>query len=579
MTTVLEKKIVIAADDLTGKAFAGIEKRIDALAKASKRLSGGIGGKMDLIGGMSGFDSRTRSADMISRMSLISRSAEKVNSSLSGLAIGLAPLIALKVKDFAGDVIHTFREFDDARRYQKAILGISDEQQKPIVNQAIHLGGATRYNDIQVLEAQLSLAQRGIKQDMIIPMVNFAAQFGQAMNVDLPTAATALEKTIFSTAQNMNDTATAMKTAQHVTDIMVKTAKIGGLDANAIQMYWKFGGASGHVAGLSLETMGAMAAMMSRGGVSGEEGGVALRSIAGSLVSPTTKGMLALNAMGIDFSKFATISKTMTPENLEIAAKRELAIKFSDKQRENIGGIMHNPEIMNGQADFVKAIVDEFPDMSKLEAKQMAQIVKGFWKSSTESVDTEGLLREIIKSNPTAAQANSIFTKQQGGRFEVIAQRGLGEFLNFRDQLAHVQPGFAGSIAEERMAGFSGAMSRLEGSTKNLETAFGRADDSFITPLTDKGGQLIQTFAEMDSSVHLAAEAIGDYCCDYRPRDSEQGWSCLKWLSGVGGGGRRDGWRHGGCGWRWARDARDAWARHRLGSWPRRGRLHRFSGL
>ena len=56
MTTVLEKKVVISADDLTGKAFAGIEKRVDLLAKASKRLSRGIGGKLDLIsGGMSNF--------------------------------------------------------------------------------------------------------------------------------------------------------------------------------------------------------------------------------------------------------------------------------------------------------------------------------------------------------------------------------------------------------------------------------------------------------------------------------------------------------------------------------------------
>ena len=45
MTTVLEKKVVISAEDLTGNAFAGIEKRIDLLSKASKRLSGGISGR------------------------------------------------------------------------------------------------------------------------------------------------------------------------------------------------------------------------------------------------------------------------------------------------------------------------------------------------------------------------------------------------------------------------------------------------------------------------------------------------------------------------------------------------------
>ena len=107
---------------------------------------------------------------------------------------------------------------------------------------------------------------------------------------------------------------------------------------------------------------------------------------------------------------------------------------------------MQNPDKRDNQADFVKAIVDEFPDMSKLEAKQMAQIAKKFWKSSIKAVDVEGLLREIIKRQPTASQANSIFTKQQGGRFEVVAQRGLPEFENFRSQIDNVHSGFADSI-------------------------------------------------------------------------------------------------------------------------------------
>ena len=206
---------------------------------------------------------------------------------------------------------------------------------------------------------------------------------------------------------------------------------------------------------MSIETMSALGAMMRRGGIPGDEAGVAIRSISGSLVSPTTKAMIALNAMGIDFSKYADMSKTMNPGNLEIATKRELGIRFNDKQKKNIQDIMQNPEKRDNQADFVKAIVDEFPNASKLEAKQMAQIVKKFWKSSTKAVDVEGLLREIIKHNPTAAQSNEIFTKQQGGRFEVVAQRGLPEFENFRSQIDHVQPGFGDFIGAQNMAGFA----------------------------------------------------------------------------------------------------------------------------
>ena len=253
--------------------------------------------------------------------------------------------------------------------------------------------------------------------------------------------------------------------------------------------------------------MSALGAMMRRGGIPGEEAGYAVRSISGSLVSPKAEAMIALNAMGIDFSKYADMSKLMNPENLEIATKRELGIKFNGKQKANIQNIMQNPEKRDNQADFVKAIVDEFPDASKLEAKQMAQIVKKFWKSSIKAVNTEALLREIIARQPTASQANSIFTKQQGGRFTVVAQRGLPEFENFRSQIDHVQPGFGDFIGAQNMAGFAGAVARFEGSTKNLETAIGRANQSWVTPLIDTAAKVQQAFVESgDKSVALATQ-------------------------------------------------------------------------
>ena len=70
--------------------------------------------------------------------------------------------IALKVKDFAGDVIHTFREFDKERRYARAVMGISDNEQKPLVDQAIH-GLSLIHICEQGRRAQEGMAQRGVR--------------------------------------------------------------------------------------------------------------------------------------------------------------------------------------------------------------------------------------------------------------------------------------------------------------------------------------------------------------------------------------------------------------------------------
>jgi hypothetical protein len=481
----IETKAIISAQDQTGATFAQVAQKLKAMEGAAQRAN--------------------------SRVNSVNSNIKSVGVAASAAVGAAAGMLAERGIEKASELVRrsaeTFKQYDLLVRNQRAIAGISEAQQKPLIDQAIRLGGSTPFNDIQVLEAQRDLIKRGIKVDLVEPIIKFASGFGQAMDVDLPTAAKTLETAIFSTGQNMETAAEAMKNAQRTTDIMVKTAKISGMSADEEAIFYKAGGAAAHAAGMSIETMSALGAMMRRGGIPGEEAGYAVRSIAGSLVSPKAEAMIALNAMGIDFSKHADMSKLMNSGNLEIATKRELGIRFNDKQKKNIQDIMQNPDKRDNQADFVKAIVDEFPDMSKLEAKQMAQIVKKFWKSSIKAVDVEGLLREIIAHQPTASQANSIFTKQQGGRFEVVAQRGLPEFENFRSQIDHVQPGFGDFIGTQNMAGFAGAVARFDGSTKNLETAIGRANESWVTPLINTAAEIKQGFVESgDKSLALATQ-------------------------------------------------------------------------
>ncbi len=472
----IETKAVISAQDKTGATFAEVAAKLRKMQDSAENAQRGMDRAMHASG----------------KAAQAAATAHSAAATAIGVGVALAAEKSLeKVTDILRKTKEVYKEYDDLVRFSRAILDISPAQQKPLIDQAIRLGGRTKFNDLQVLEAQKELAARGISLDKIQPIIEQAADFGQAMGVDLPTSAKTLELALFSTGQNMEEAAEAIKNAKHTTDLMVKTAKIGGLDAEGMQMLYKYGGAAAHSAGLSLETIGALGAMMSRGGIRGDEAGVAIRSFAGSLVSPTMKGMIALNAMGIDFSKYADMSKTMNPENLELATKRELGLRFNPAMKEKIRGIMQNPETRDNQADFVSAIGDLFPDMSATDAKQLSNITKRFWKSSTQSVDTEGLLREIIRRKPTASQANDLFTKQQGGRFEIVAQQGIGKYQEFYDTLKHVPQGFAHGIGEQRMAGFAGAETRLEGAIMNFYSALGRANEGWMTPVTDAAGKLI----------------------------------------------------------------------------------------
>lgn len=69
------------------------------------------------------------------------------------------------------------------------------------------------------------------------------------------------------------------------------------------------------------------------------------------------------------------------------------------------------------------------------------------------------------------------------------------------------------SVADAINAGFDGALARLEGAKKNVETAFGRAWDdggknSFLTSVADAAGKATQTLAEMSKPMLQAASGL-----------------------------------------------------------------------
>jgi len=466
-TKVLEARAIITAQDSTGNTFNTIANKVNAIGRSAQAVNRNVGAVNQTLQTQARFG--------------------KALSSAAGVA---AVVAAHKVKEVAAKVVETYREFDDLRRYQKAILHLSDEQQKPLIDQALKLGSTTKFNDLQVLEAQLDLAQRGIKENMIRPIIEMAANYGQAMNTSLPDAAKTLEGIIFSTGQHMEDAGEALANANKTVNFAVKLAKIGGLGNEDVQQFFKFGGASGHVAGLSMETMGALAAIMRRSNIRGDEAGVAVRSIAGALVSPTKKGMDALAAMGINYSQFTKMPGAASSDSFNTMFQQNLGKKLSARQLAAVQGVLGDADVMGERGAFMSAMMpiigegfqrNKKGELTAASQAQLGKVLQTFHKMIVESVDTEGLLRAIIANKPSAAQLNAFFTKQQGGRMGTVTQHGVKLFDDYREQLRRAPDDFAASIANERMGGFAGAASRAEGALMNLYTALGRANDGMLT--------------------------------------------------------------------------------------------------
>ncbi|MCJ2102705.1 phage tail tape measure protein [Methylobacterium sp. E-046] len=436
-----------------------------------------------------------------------------------------------KAAERKAEMLHTYREFDDLSRYQGAVADLSEDERKSRIKQALHLGGETRFNDLQVLHAQLDLAQRGVKKDFIEPFVGEVVNYAQAMNTDLGSAAKTLEGILFQTNQNVEDPASAVKTMRRQVDLAVKMSKIGGLNDEDVSQAFKFGGSAGSGAGLSNETMATVFALLRRSGYAGAEAGVAQRAIASKLVSPTSKGLGALDAMGIRWEDYTKLKRGGSADLADNAMQRSFGRKLSAKQKARFAGLFADEDTFGDEGKFITAATDivsgdfgkvaKGKNKGKLKAQDVNKIAKTFSnlrRMMIESVDAEGLLDAILSHDPTLAQANAWGTDKHGGKILALARK-YKEFKEYQEQLRHTRDGFAEDIGRKRNAGYAGAAARLEGSQKNLDSSIGQSLDNggegnggFLTGITEIAASTVQSIAELPKpliAVGAAAAWLG----------------------------------------------------------------------
>ncbi|AIQ91173.1 phage tail tape measure protein [Methylobacterium oryzae] len=421
-----------------------------------------------------------------------------------GLVSAGAVVAGGKIDATAKAAEHTYAEFDMEIRRQVAMAGLTKEERSSRINQAVRLGGASTFNDIQVLHAQRTLAGRGVRKDLVEPFVEEILNYAQAMNVELPSAAKTLEGIVFSTNQHIEDAATATKVMRRNVDLAVKTAKVGGLEDHDIQAAFKMGGATSTGAGFSIETMDTIFALLRKSGYSGEEAGTAARGISSKFIAPSKQGLTALDAMGVKYQNFVRMPDALNADRLGSSVKRTFGKDISPRQMQRLQALMNDPDALLDRDKFTASatgIIGQSFDKNKkgqlkaADAHAIAKTVGDFYKMAAESVDTEGLLRAVINAHPTQAQLNALVTREHGGKLGSIAQKPE-LFDEYRKKIADTPEGFAKSIGDAVMGGFYGAQKRIENTRLNVETAMGRSLDN-----NGEGGGLLTR----------AATAIADF--------------------------------------------------------------------
>lgn len=525
MGKVLEAQLVISGTDKTGGAFAGVIKHAQELKKT-----------LDGMGGMGLNDARMRDAskELRAQTRLLREQSAAVRAINTAFAQGnkeiehrsrmmtrmrelgqLGSLAGLKIANDASQFgrasLQTYREFDKERRFGKAVMGLTDEQQAPLVKQAIHMGATSKFNDIQVLEAQRELAARGLNVDQVQGLIAPASNLGQALDLHLPEAVRQLEGALFGFKRDLSTSGAALASAAKTADLQVKAAKVSGMKPEDLVQLYKYGATPARLGGMSEETLLAFGGILKKANMGGDEAGVAFRALMAAAQSPTAGARTAMLAHGMNYKNYQK-----NPDHLEVGPFAEniaakYGVKLSKDARAGLDRIFHNKAVIEDPAKFTPSVMRFLAgELSGRDAKSLKSVAgeaNRYRSASMEGVDVNRFVGDLMAHLAGNLQfANAIFGSKQGGRIATA----LSDPVTFAHMLSEIRDnsaGYAEAISKERMSGFDGAVSRFEGAVKNLETAIGRAFDKDgkggpLTSITNAVGAGVQKLAEWPSS-HL----------------------------------------------------------------------------
>ncbi len=439
---------------------------------------------------------------------------------VAGLAAGH------RVKEMGKKAVVSAAEFDIGTRKQRAFTDISEADQAGLQAQAKRIGQDTQFTNLDVVKAQTKAMQglptnfdaktrAAVAEGILENVKNYAL----VMEADLETSSEGLRSYLQAFNKDISTKERALTESQKAVNQMVKMAKAGGMSDEDVQQFVKFAASSGSTAGLTPEAMMAAAAVARRGGLRGDEFGVAMRSAASKLVSPTKQGISALGAAGINYSDYVRMPKALDVGSFENHFKRETGKGFTDDVRKKLAGILSDPNALGSQASFIEAVTGATEGLfgknkkGKTSAKDMKTIAKaarGFQKVSAAGVDAQKLMDDIMASDMTLAQLNAFFSDKHGGKF-AITQRQRDEYNATRKQLraAGDDPDFAKKKADEIMGGLGGAFERLKGSVENLTLAMGQANEAWLKPAMEKAGNALDAISESSNGVRQMLTAAG----------------------------------------------------------------------
>ncbi|WP_449255198.1 phage tail tape measure protein, partial [Bosea sp. (in: a-proteobacteria)] len=274
-----------------------------------------------------------RTAAAMKRQEAAAARSQRRREALGNAAALAGGIAAYRGKEMGKKAIVSAAEFDIGTRKQREFTDLTKEDQAGLLKQATKIGQDTQFSNLDVVKAQTKAMQGlptnitgRLKAEVAEGILENVKNYALVMEADLETSAEAIRSYLQATGKDISTKEKALAEANKATNQLVKMAKLGGMSDEDVQAYIKYAVPTGSAAGLTPESMMAIAALARRGGLRGDEAGVFMRSTASKIAAPTKDGLAALNAAGIRYSDYVRMPSRLSMDGLQGQFRNDMGL-------------------------------------------------------------------------------------------------------------------------------------------------------------------------------------------------------------------------------------------------------------
>ena len=355
-------------------------------------------------------------------------------------------------------------DFEYSMSQVQAISGATGEDFQKLKDEAIELGGTTKFSAGEVADAMTEMAKAGWTTDQILSGMSGVLDAAAASGEDLGTVSTIVADAITGFGLEAAD-------STRVADLLTQAANAGTIGVGDLGESFKYVAPVAQSLGLNIEDCTTAISAMSMAGIKGSQAGTSLRTIMTNLVKPTDEMQKAMDELGISVTNSDGTMKSMD----DIVANLRTSFNdLSDAEKANYAATLAGKEGMSGMLALLNLTEEEYNAISE-----------SMYSSNGVAQETAAVMQDNLKSS----------VEQLGGALESLA-------IRIGDQLVPIIKDITAKITEftEKIAGASEEQIRMGIKIAAVVAAIG--------PLTMVVGKVITAFTTFGKIITAVKTAL-----------------------------------------------------------------------